>query len=124
MVLFGQHAKGGVDLRQRAAAVQAERGVMIFSGALQLAKLLCGRAGGGGWRRSGQWFFVRRQEVCAFEQAAEIFFAGGLRGAFPGGEADHGLVFHREPSQLHDAEILPVFFPDLALAKFHSGCGW
>ena len=118
MVLFGQPTVGGANLRQRAAAVQAERGVMIFFSALQLAKLLCVRAGGRG--RSGQWLFIRRQQVRAFEQSAEILFAGGLRGAFLGGEADHGLVLHREPLQLHDAEILSIFFPDLALAKFHA----
>ena len=39
MKLFGQHPVGGADLRERAAAVQAERGVMVVFRALQFPSL-------------------------------------------------------------------------------------
>ena len=121
MKLLGQRAVGGANLRERAAAIEAERGVVIGNRTLQADNLL--RDGVHVSFIDGRRLFVTGQQLRAFEQAAEIFFAGGLRGAFLGGEADHGLVFHREPRQLHDAEILSVFFPDLALAKFHDACG-
>jgi hypothetical protein len=58
--------------------------------------------------------------VRAFEQAAEIFFAGDDFRAGLAGETGHGFVFHFEPFQPHDADVFPALFPDLALAKFHG----
>ena len=55
----------------------------------------------------------------AFEQAAEIFFAGLVQRALFVAEVGHGFIFHREPLQLHDAEILLARFPDLSLTQFH-----
>ena len=40
MKLFGQYAVGGADLRERAAAVKAERGVVIGNRTLQADNLL------------------------------------------------------------------------------------
>ena len=45
MKLFGKHTVGGADLRQRAAAVQAERGVMIVFRAFQSPSLTGGGNG-------------------------------------------------------------------------------
>ena len=45
MMLLGERQIRGADLRGRAAAVEAERGVMIFFSALQFPTLL--RANGG-----------------------------------------------------------------------------
>jgi hypothetical protein len=58
--------------------------------------------------------------VCAFEQAAEIFFAGNVLGAFLVAEIWHGFVFHFEPFETHDADVFLALFPDLALAQFHG----
>jgi len=57
----------------------------------------------------------------AFEQAAEIFFAGDAHHAFFVGEIGHGFVFHFEPFEAHDADVFLALFPDLALAEFHGG---
>ena len=57
----------------------------------------------------------------AFEQAAEIFFAGDVLRAFFAGEVNHGFVFHLESFEPHDADVFLVLFPDLALAEFHGG---
>jgi hypothetical protein len=56
----------------------------------------------------------------AFEQTAEIFFAGDVPGAFLVAEVGHGLVFHFEPLKAHDADVFLVLFPDLALAELHG----
>jgi hypothetical protein len=56
----------------------------------------------------------------AFEQAAEIFFAGDVFHAFFAAEIGHGLVFHLEPLQPDDADMFLALFPDLALAEFHA----
>jgi hypothetical protein len=58
--------------------------------------------------------------VRAFEQAAEILFAGDNFRAGLAGEAGHGFVFHLEPFQPHNADVFPALFPDLALAQFHG----
>jgi len=56
----------------------------------------------------------------AFEQAAEIFFAGDVFCPFFAGEAGHGFIFHFEPFEANDADVFPALFPDLALAQFHG----
>ena len=56
----------------------------------------------------------------AFEQAAEILFAGDDFRAGFAGEAGRGFVFHFKSFQTHDADIFPALFPDLALAQFHD----
>ena len=122
-MLFGEQPVGGADLRRRAVAVQAERGVMIFSGVLQFPSLLRG-SGGGSFLATARSFFIGQEQVCPLEQPAEIFFAGDLRGALLRREADHGFVFHFQPFEPDDAEILSILFPDLALAKFHAWRGW
>ena len=123
MMLLGQHPVGGADLRQRAVAVKAERGVMICSGVLQFPSLPRS-SGGGSFLATSRSFFVGQKQVRPLEQPAEIFFAGDLRGALPGREADHGFVCHFQPFEPDDAEILSILFPDLALTKFHAGRGW
>jgi len=130
MVLLGQHAVGGADLREGAAAVEAERGVIIGFSALQFPSLT-GRRSGVSFiarRRSNEktlvfWRdhrFWRRQQLRRFEQAAKIFFAGDLQRAFFGGEAGHGFVFHFKPFEPDDADVLRALLPDLALAQFHG----
>ena len=130
MVLLGEQPVGGADLRERAAAVEAERGVMIGFSALQFPSLT-GRRRGASFiaRRRSNWEspdfwrdhrFGRRQQLRRFEQAAEIFFAGDLQRAFLGGEAGHGFVFHFEPFEPDDADVLRALLPDLALAEFHE----
>ena len=59
----------------------------------------------------------------AFEQAAEIFFAGDDFRAGFAGEAGMGFVFHFQPFEADDADELSVFFPDLGLGKSHVGDG-
>src|ERR1035437_3355114 len=89
MVLLGEQPVGGADLREGAAAVEAERGVMIDFRALQLQSLT-GRRRGASFiarrRRNRKTLdfwrdhrFGRRQKFRRFEQAAQIFFAGDLR---------------------------------------------
>jgi hypothetical protein len=56
----------------------------------------------------------------AFEQAAEIFFAGDNISLGFISKAVHGFIFHFEPLQSDDADVLSIFFPDLTLAKFHA----
>jgi hypothetical protein len=58
--------------------------------------------------------------VRALEQAAEIFFAGDVLGAFFAGEIGEGFVFHFEPHEPHDADVFLALFPDLALAQLHG----
>ena len=55
----------------------------------------------------------------AFEQAAEIFFAGDVLRAFLVAKVGQGFVFHLEPFEAHDADVFLFLFPDLALAQFH-----
>jgi hypothetical protein len=62
--------------------------------------------------------------MCAFEQAAEILFAGDYFRAGLAGEAIQRFVFHLKPFQPHDADVLSVLFPDLTLAEFHSLVVW
>jgi hypothetical protein len=129
-VLLGEQPVGGADLREGAAAVEAERGVMIDFRALQFPSLT-GRRRGASFiarrRRNGETLdfwpdhrFWRRQQSGLLEQAAEIFFAGDLQRAFLGGEAGHGFIFHFEPFEPDDADVLRALLPDLALAEFHE----
>jgi hypothetical protein len=92
---------------------------MIFFSALQFPKLLRWR-GRAGFRARGQNLFIRREQMRAFEQAAEIFFAGDLHRAFPSREAGHGFVFHLQALKPHNAEILRALLPSLALAELHE----
>src|ERR1035437_8857277 len=119
MVLFGQHPVGSADLRERAAAVKAERGVVIVFGAWQFPSLLRGNDSVS-FNQHQRRFFISRQQVGTLEQPAEIFFAGLVQRAFLGGETEHGFIFHGEAFQLYDADIFLALFPDLALAKFHG----
>ena len=57
----------------------------------------------------------------AFEQAAEIFFAGDDFFAGFAGQVIHGFVFHFEPFQPDQTDVFSVLLPDLSLAEFH---GW
>jgi hypothetical protein len=68
--------------------------------------------------RSG--FLRRLEQMRAFEQAAEIFFAGDNFRAFLVAEVGHGFVFHFEPFEADDADVFPTLFPDLALAQIHG----
>ncbi len=56
----------------------------------------------------------------ALEQAAEVFLAG--QGFYAGlaGQTIRRFVFHLQPFQPHDADVVSVLFPDLTLAKFHD----
>ena len=118
MMLPGQQPVGSANLRERAAAVEAERGVVVGNRALQASSLL-----GDGVHVSfidGRRFFAGRQQLRAFEQAAEIFFAGDDFRAGLAGEAGVGFVFHFQPFEPDDADELAVFFPDLGLGEFHG----
>lgn len=61
-----------------------------------------------------------RQQGGFFQEAAEFFFADAVKCSFFGGEAGHGLVFHFELFQPHDAKIFLTLFPDLALSQLHG----
>ena len=119
MKLFGEHAVGRADLRERAAAVEAERGVMIGNRTLQADNLL--RDGVHVSFIDGRSIFAGRQELRAFEQTAEIFFTGNDLRAGLAGEAGVGFVFHFQTFEADDADKLSVFFPDLGLGEFHGG---
>ena len=119
MKLLGERAVGGADLHERATAVKTERGVMIGLRALQAHNLL--RDGVHVSFIDGRRFFTGGQQLRAFEQTAEIFFAGDDLGASLAGEAGMGFVFHFEPFEADDADELSVFFPDLGLGEFHGG---
>ena len=56
----------------------------------------------------------------ALEQTAEVLFAGEGFGTGLAGEAGQGFVFHFEPFEPDDADVLSVLFPDLTLAEFHG----
>ena len=58
--------------------------------------------------------------MCAFEQTAEIFFAGDNFRAFLVAEIGHGFIFHFESFESDDTDVFLVLFPDLALAEFHE----
>src|SRR5471032_913066 len=60
------------------------------------------------------------EQLGLFEQAAEIFFAGDVPRAFLVAGVGHGLVFHFEPFEAHDADVFLALFPNLALAQFHG----
>jgi hypothetical protein len=119
MMLSGQHTVGGADLRQRTAAVQAERGVMVRE-MQRKTGLLRGFVGAELTRR---WFgfFCGGKQVGAFEQAAEILFSGLDQAAIAGIYAGHGFVFHGEALKFDDPDIFAALFPELALGEFH---GW
>lgn len=119
MKLLGQHAVGGADLRERAAAVEAERGVVVGNRTLQADNLL--RDGVHVSFIDGRSIFAGGQQLRAFEQAAEIFFAGDDFRAGLAGEAGMGFIFHFQPFEADDADELSVFFPDLGLGEFHGG---
>jgi len=119
MKLLGQHAVGGADLRERAAAVEAERGVVVGNRTLQADNLL--RDGVQVSFIDGRSIFAGGQQLRAFEQAAEIFFAGDDFRAGLAGEAGMGFIFHFQPFEADDADELSVFFPDLGLGEFHGG---
>ena len=119
MKLLGQHAVGGADLRERAAAVEAERGVVVGNRTLQADNLL--RDGVHVSFIDGRSIFAGRQQLRAFEQAAEIFFAGDDFRVGLAGEAGMGFIFHFQPFEADDADELSVFFPDLGLGEFHGG---
>ena len=120
MVLFGQHPVGGADLFGGATLVKPERGVVIGFSRMQFPESL-GRGGRALVLARGRNLFDGRQQVRAFEQAAEIFFAGDLRCAFLRRQADHGFIFHLEAFEAHDPDIVLTLFPGLALAEFHAG---
>jgi hypothetical protein len=63
---------------------------------------------------------VRGDERRAFEQAAEIFFAGVPIPAVSELGIGRGLVTYCEPFELDDADIFTAAFPDLALTQFHG----
>ena len=118
-MLLGQQPVGGTNLRQRTAAVEAKRGVVIGNRAVQAGSLMGDRIHVSfidGWR-----FFASGQQVRALEQAAEIFFAGDNFGAGFAGEAGMGFVFHFEAFETDDPDELSILFPDLGLGKFHGG---
>ena len=119
MKLLDQRAIGGADLRERTTAIEAERGVVIGNRTLQADKLL--RDGVHVSFIDGRSFFAGRQQLRAFEQTAEIFFAGDGARAGLAGEAGMGFVFHFQPFEADDADELSVFFPDLGLGEFHDG---
>ena len=119
MKLLGEQAVCRADLLKRAAAVESERGVMIFFSTLQFRSLLRG-SGAVIFIQRGRGFFDGREQVRAFEQAAEIFFACDDFSAFLVAEIRHGFVFHFEPFEADDADVFLFLFPDLALAQFHA----
>lgn len=119
MKLLGEQAIGGANLRERAATVESERGVMIFFSALQSRSLLRGNSVVSFIQR-GRGFFDGREQVRVFEQTAEIFFAGDVLRAFLVAEVGHGFVFHFKSFEPDDADVFLVLFPDLALAEFHG----
>lgn len=63
--------------------------------------------------------FGGRQKYGALQQAAEFLLGDVVMRALPGGEIVHGFVFHVQPLQTHDAQILVAVFPNLALSQFH-----
>ena len=65
------------------------------------------------------WF--AGEQLCAFEESAEILFAGDVQRALLAGEDKHGFVFHFQPLEPDDPEILAALFPNLTLAQFHPG---
>jgi len=122
MKLLGQRAVGGADLRGRAAAVEAERGVVVGNRTLQAASLL--RDGVHVSFIDGRGFFAAGQQLRAFEQAAEIFFAGDGFRAGLAGEAGMGFVFHFQPFKADDADELPVFFSRPGLGRVSWWWRW
>ena len=118
-MLFGQQPVGGTDLRQRAAAIEAELGVVVGSRAVQAASLMGDRI-----HVSfiyGRGFFTSGQQVRALKQAAEILFAGDNFGAGLAGEVGVGFIFHFEAFETDDPDELAILFPDLGLGEFHGG---
>ena len=71
-----------------------------------------------GWRWKPGWFL--REQGGAFEQAAEIFFAGVLMLAVGELEVRGGFVADFEPFEVDDADEFLAALPDLALLKFHG----
>ena len=54
-----------------------------------------------------------------FQQATEFLLGGVMMRPFFSGGVGHGLIFHFESVQAHDAEIFLTLFPDLALLQLH-----
>jgi hypothetical protein len=54
------------------------------------------------------------------EQAAEILLAGDVLCALPAGGVGQGFVFHFEPFQPHDTDVILALFPELALTQLHA----
>ena len=119
MMLAGECAVGAADLRGGAAAVEAERGVMVGFNALQ-SPSLTGGCGGVTLIAPGRWFFPDGEQLGLLEQPAEILFARLVQRAFLVAEVGHGFICHGEPFQLHDADIFLARFPNLTLAEFHG----
>lgn len=71
------------------------------------------------FRRREENLHVRHQSR-ALEQAAEFFFGDRVVRPPFGVRAGHRLVFHRQPLQPDDAEILAARFPNLALLQLHG----
>ena len=68
------------------------------------------------WKPDRLW----REQVGAFEQTAEIFFAGVLMLAVSELEIGGGFVADFEPFEVDDADEFLAALPDLALLKFHE----
>ena len=119
MMPLGERTICCANVRDGAAAVEAKRGVMVLSSALQFPSLLCGN-GIVSFIQRGRSLFASRKQMRPFEQAAEVFFAGDVLCAFLVAEVGHGFVFHFEPFQTHDADVFPALFPELALIQFHA----
>jgi len=64
--------------------------------------------------------FFERHQVGGFQEAAKILLADVVAGAFAGGEALDGLVFHFQALQVQDAKIFIAAFPDLILLQLHG----
>jgi hypothetical protein len=60
------------------------------------------------------------KELRAFEQPAKLLLGGVMGGAFFALGVGHGFVVHSESFQAHDANVLALLFPELALAEFHG----
>lgn len=64
----------------------------------------------------------RREEFGAFDQPAKFFLAGADVDSLLGVVGGCGFVFHHEPFQSDNAEIVGADFPDLGLSKFDGSC--
>jgi hypothetical protein len=71
------------------------------------------------WVGRGIFRRGRGDEGGAFEQAAEIFFAGVLVAAAGELGIGGGLVTDLETFEVNDADVFRAAFPNLALSQFH-----